>query len=103
MGATGFLSAHRACEGSVGLSQGLIATVGLAGHQHLAALCHWALERGLRGVDKAPSAGSPVCFSLTMSIVLGLILVQVWIASSFFLQPKVGAADKQKPLALNNR
>ncbi|XP_035877843.1 stimulated by retinoic acid gene 6 protein-like isoform X3 [Phyllostomus discolor] len=40
---------------------------------------------------------------LTMSIVLGLMIVQVWIASSFFLQPKVGAADKQKPLALNNR
>ncbi|KAL4689902.1 hypothetical protein H8959_012693 [Pygathrix nigripes] len=27
----------------------------------------------------------------------------MWIAASFFLQPKLGTADKQKPLALNNR
>ncbi|XP_036891712.1 stimulated by retinoic acid gene 6 protein-like isoform X2 [Sturnira hondurensis] len=40
---------------------------------------------------------------LTVSIVLGLMVVQVWIASSFFLQPKMSATDKQKPLALNNR
>ncbi|XP_054440933.1 stimulated by retinoic acid gene 6 protein-like isoform X2 [Pteronotus mesoamericanus] len=40
---------------------------------------------------------------LTISIVLGLMIMQVWIASSFFLQPKMGTADKQKPLALNNR
>ncbi|KAM8801613.1 stimulated by retinoic acid gene 6 protein-like isoform 4-T4 [Rhynchonycteris naso] len=40
---------------------------------------------------------------LPISIVLGLMILQVWIASSFFLQPKIGAADKQKPLALNNR
>lgn len=40
---------------------------------------------------------------LTLSIVLGLMILQVWIAGSFFLQPKMGPADKQKPLALNNR
>ncbi|XP_040819730.1 stimulated by retinoic acid gene 6 protein-like [Ochotona curzoniae] len=40
---------------------------------------------------------------LTVSIVVGLMILQVWIASSFFLQPKLGPADKQKPLALNNR
>uniref|UniRef100_A0A8D0N6F0 Stimulated by retinoic acid gene 6 protein-like n=1 Tax=Sus scrofa TaxID=9823 RepID=A0A8D0N6F0_PIG len=41
--------------------------------------------------------------TLTISIVLGLMVMQVWIAASFFLQPKMGPADKQKPLALNNR
>ncbi|KAI4573579.1 hypothetical protein MJT46_004819 [Ovis ammon polii x Ovis aries] len=40
---------------------------------------------------------------LTVSIVLGLMVLQVWIATSFFLQPKMGTDDKQKPLALNNR
>ena len=44
-----------------------------------------------------------LCFSLTISIVLGLMSLQVWIATSFFLQPKMSTADKQKPLALNNR
>ncbi|XP_025772305.1 stimulated by retinoic acid gene 6 protein-like [Puma concolor] len=41
--------------------------------------------------------------TLTISIVLGLMILQVWIATSFFLQPKMSMADKQKPLALNNR
>ncbi|XP_072698127.1 stimulated by retinoic acid gene 6 protein-like [Canis lupus baileyi] len=41
--------------------------------------------------------------TLTISIVLGIMILQVWIASSFFLQPKMSAADKQKPLALDNR
>lgn len=40
---------------------------------------------------------------LTLSIAVGLIILQVWIAGTFFLQPKLGPADKQKPLALNNR
>ncbi|XP_037349679.1 stimulated by retinoic acid gene 6 protein-like [Talpa occidentalis] len=40
---------------------------------------------------------------LTISVVLGLMILQVWIAASFFLQPKMETADKQKPLALNNR
>lgn len=40
---------------------------------------------------------------LTIAIVVGLMILQVWIATSFFLQPKLGTADKQKPLALNNR
>ncbi|XP_006748703.2 stimulated by retinoic acid gene 6 protein-like [Leptonychotes weddellii] len=41
--------------------------------------------------------------TLTLSIVLGLMILQVWIAATFFLQPKMSAADRQKPLALNNR
>ncbi|XP_072583991.1 stimulated by retinoic acid gene 6 protein-like isoform X3 [Vulpes vulpes] len=41
--------------------------------------------------------------TLTISIVLGIMILQVWIASSFFLQPKMRAADKQKPLALDNQ
>ncbi|KAB1280419.1 Stimulated by retinoic acid gene 6 protein-like [Camelus dromedarius] len=41
--------------------------------------------------------------TLTISIVLGLMILQVWIAAKFFLQPKMGTTDKQKPLALNNR
>ncbi|XP_005362188.1 stimulated by retinoic acid gene 6 protein-like [Microtus ochrogaster] len=40
---------------------------------------------------------------LTLSIVVGLMILQVWIAGSFFLQPKLSTADTQKPLALNNR
>ncbi|KAM6183193.1 stimulated by retinoic acid gene 6 protein-like [Erethizon dorsatum] len=40
---------------------------------------------------------------LTISTIVGLMILQVWIAASFFLQPKLGTADKQKPLALNNR
>ncbi|XP_048208377.1 stimulated by retinoic acid gene 6 protein-like [Perognathus longimembris pacificus] len=40
---------------------------------------------------------------LTLSIVVGLMILQGWIAASFFLQPKLSTADKQKPLALNNR
>uniref|UniRef100_H0XZH3 STRA6-like n=1 Tax=Otolemur garnettii TaxID=30611 RepID=H0XZH3_OTOGA len=40
---------------------------------------------------------------LTISIVVGLMVVQERIAASFFLQPKLATADKQKPLALNNR
>lgn len=31
------------------------------------------------------------------------MILQVCIAGIFFLQPKMGTADKQKPLALNNR
>ncbi|XP_047556807.1 stimulated by retinoic acid gene 6 protein-like isoform X2 [Lutra lutra] len=41
--------------------------------------------------------------TLTIAIVLGLMVLQVWIAATFFLQPKMSAADRQKPLALNNR
>uniref|UniRef100_A0A8C0WWE9 Stimulated by retinoic acid gene 6 protein-like n=2 Tax=Castor canadensis TaxID=51338 RepID=A0A8C0WWE9_CASCN len=40
---------------------------------------------------------------LTLFIVVGLMILQGWIAASFFLQPKLDTADKQKPLALNNR
>ncbi|XP_070451931.1 stimulated by retinoic acid gene 6 protein-like isoform X3 [Equus przewalskii] len=41
--------------------------------------------------------------TLTISTVLGLMMLQVWIATRFFLQPKMGTADTQKPLALNNK
>uniref|UniRef100_G3U4M2 STRA6-like n=1 Tax=Loxodonta africana TaxID=9785 RepID=G3U4M2_LOXAF len=41
--------------------------------------------------------------TLTVAVVVGIMILQVWIAASFFLQPKMGTADKQKPLALNNR
>ncbi|XP_054981124.1 stimulated by retinoic acid gene 6 protein-like [Sorex araneus] len=40
---------------------------------------------------------------LTIAIVIGLMALQVCIATRFFLQPKMGREDKQKPLALNNR
>uniref|UniRef100_A0A2K6FWA8 Stimulated by retinoic acid gene 6 protein-like n=1 Tax=Propithecus coquereli TaxID=379532 RepID=A0A2K6FWA8_PROCO len=40
---------------------------------------------------------------LTISIVMGLMVLQVRIAAGFFLQPKLDTADKQKPLALDNR
>uniref|UniRef100_A0A8C3X350 Stimulated by retinoic acid gene 6 protein-like n=1 Tax=Catagonus wagneri TaxID=51154 RepID=A0A8C3X350_9CETA len=73
------------------------------GSQHLSPLYHWALERVLERWTRSPQDGLTLCFSLTISIVLGLMVMQVWIAASFFLQPKMGAADKQKPLALNNR
>ncbi|XP_004677553.1 PREDICTED: stimulated by retinoic acid gene 6 protein homolog [Condylura cristata] len=40
---------------------------------------------------------------LTISIVLGIMILQVWMATRFFLQSKMETADRQKPLALNNR
>ncbi|XP_020860143.1 stimulated by retinoic acid gene 6 protein-like isoform X1 [Phascolarctos cinereus] len=40
---------------------------------------------------------------LTISIVVGLMILQLKIAARFFLQPKIKPGDKQKPLALNNR
>lgn len=53
-----------------------------------------------RGLEMLQGLGFGI---LTISIVLGLMILQVWIATSFFLQPKMDTADKQKPLALNNR
>ncbi|XP_058158080.1 stimulated by retinoic acid gene 6 protein-like isoform X2 [Dasypus novemcinctus] len=41
--------------------------------------------------------------TLTITIVVGLMILQVWIAATFFLQPRMSTADKQKPLALHNR
>ncbi|XP_058158106.1 stimulated by retinoic acid gene 6 protein-like [Dasypus novemcinctus] len=41
--------------------------------------------------------------TLTIAIVVGLMILQVWIAATFFLQPRMSTADKQKPLALHNR
>uniref|UniRef100_A0A4X2L1T7 Stimulated by retinoic acid gene 6 protein-like n=1 Tax=Vombatus ursinus TaxID=29139 RepID=A0A4X2L1T7_VOMUR len=40
---------------------------------------------------------------LTISIVVGLMILQLKIAARFFLQPKIKPGDRQKPLALNNR
>ncbi|XP_036597406.1 stimulated by retinoic acid gene 6 protein-like isoform X1 [Trichosurus vulpecula] len=40
---------------------------------------------------------------LTISIVVGLMVLQLKIATRFFLQPKIKPGDNQKPLALNNR
>lgn len=61
------------------------------------------LRRAGKEWTRPPQDGLALCFSLTISIALGLMILQVWIAASFFLQPKMGTADKQKPLALNNR
>ncbi|XP_055461237.1 stimulated by retinoic acid gene 6 protein-like isoform X3 [Psammomys obesus] len=70
-------------------------------------LCGVMLMHGLvlpivhhQGLEMLQGLGLGV---LTLSIVVGLMILQVWIAGRFFLQPKLGTADKQKPLALNNR
>ncbi|XP_070934149.1 stimulated by retinoic acid gene 6 protein-like isoform X3 [Macaca nemestrina] len=70
-------------------------------------LCGMAIMYGLvlpivhnQGLEMLQGLGIGI---LTVSIVVGLMILQMWIAASFFLQPKLGTADKQKPLALNNR
>nr|XP_054114037.1 stimulated by retinoic acid gene 6 protein-like isoform X4 [Callithrix jacchus] len=70
-------------------------------------LCGMAIMYGLvlpivhkQGLEMLRGLGIGI---LTISIVVGLMILQMWIAASFFLQPKLGTADKQKPLALNNR
>ncbi|XP_064199967.1 stimulated by retinoic acid gene 6 protein-like [Anguilla rostrata] len=40
---------------------------------------------------------------LTVGIVMGLVIVQLILVQTFFLQDKISPTDKQKPLALNNR
>ncbi|KAM5298776.1 stimulated by retinoic acid gene 6 protein-like [Ctenodactylus gundi] len=40
---------------------------------------------------------------LTIAVIIGLMITQAWIATNFFLQPKLHPDDKQKPLALKNR
>ncbi|XP_066468726.1 stimulated by retinoic acid gene 6 protein-like [Tiliqua scincoides] len=40
---------------------------------------------------------------LALGIVVGLMLLQVVMAASFFLQPKIFQTDREKPLALDNR
>ncbi|XP_066460492.1 stimulated by retinoic acid gene 6 protein-like isoform X2 [Eleutherodactylus coqui] len=40
---------------------------------------------------------------LTLAIGISLMILQVLLASTFFLQEKIASGDKQKPLALNNR
>ncbi|XP_017281108.1 STRA6-like isoform X2 [Kryptolebias marmoratus] len=40
---------------------------------------------------------------LTISLVIGLVILQVVLVQVFFLQDKMSPTDKQKPLALNNR
>nr|XP_045229427.1 stimulated by retinoic acid gene 6 protein-like isoform X1 [Macaca fascicularis]XP_045229428.1 stimulated by retinoic acid gene 6 protein-like isoform X1 [Macaca fascicularis]XP_045229429.1 stimulated by retinoic acid gene 6 protein-like isoform X1 [Macaca fascicularis] len=70
-------------------------------------LCGMAIMYGLvlpivhnQGLEMLQGLGIGI---LAISIVVGLMILQMWIAASFFLQPKLGTADKQKPLALNNR
>ncbi|XP_077003756.1 stimulated by retinoic acid gene 6 protein-like isoform X3 [Tamandua tetradactyla] len=41
--------------------------------------------------------------TLTVTVVVGLMVLQVRVAATFFLQPKMSPADKQKPLALHHR
>ncbi|XP_013878950.1 STRA6-like [Austrofundulus limnaeus] len=40
---------------------------------------------------------------LTISLVIGLVILQVVLVQVFFLQDKMSPTEKQKPLALNNR
>ncbi|TDH15949.1 hypothetical protein EPR50_G00015140 [Perca flavescens] len=40
---------------------------------------------------------------LTISLVIGLVILQIVLVQIFFLQDKMSPTDKQKPLALNNR
>uniref|UniRef100_A0A2K6L2A5 Stimulated by retinoic acid gene 6 protein-like n=1 Tax=Rhinopithecus bieti TaxID=61621 RepID=A0A2K6L2A5_RHIBE len=70
-------------------------------------LCGMAIMYGLvlpivhnQGLEMLQGLGIGI---LTISIFVGLMILQMCIAASFFLQPKLGTADKQKPLALNNR
>ncbi|XP_075415621.1 stimulated by retinoic acid gene 6 protein-like [Tenrec ecaudatus] len=53
-----------------------------------------------RGLEVLQGLGIGI---LTIAIIVGIMVLQVWIAASFFLQPKMAPTDKQKPLALNNR
>uniref|UniRef100_A0A8I5YUH6 Uncharacterized protein n=1 Tax=Pongo abelii TaxID=9601 RepID=A0A8I5YUH6_PONAB len=69
-------------------------------------LCGMAITYGLvlpivhnQGLEMLQGLGIGI---LMISIVVGLMILQMCIAASFFLQPKLGTADKQKPLALNN-
>uniref|UniRef100_H3B6J1 STRA6-like n=1 Tax=Latimeria chalumnae TaxID=7897 RepID=H3B6J1_LATCH len=40
---------------------------------------------------------------LTIGLVIGVMILQIVLAATFFLQAKISSEDKQKPLALNNR
>ncbi|XP_074850601.1 stimulated by retinoic acid gene 6 protein-like isoform X2 [Carettochelys insculpta] len=53
-----------------------------------------------QGLELAKGLGLGI---LTIGIAIGLMMLQIKIAASFFLQPKLSPDDKQKPLALNNR
>lgn len=44
-----------------------------------------------------------VFLRLTISLVIGLVILQIVLVQIFFLQDKISPTDKQKPLALNNR
>ncbi|XP_029467916.1 stimulated by retinoic acid gene 6 protein-like [Rhinatrema bivittatum] len=44
-----------------------------------------------------------VISALTFVVVISLMVLQIRIASKYFLQPKISPEDKKKPLALNNR
>uniref|UniRef100_A0ACB8ETE9 Uncharacterized protein n=1 Tax=Sphaerodactylus townsendi TaxID=933632 RepID=A0ACB8ETE9_9SAUR len=53
-----------------------------------------------QGKEVAKSLGTGI---LTVAIVIGLLVLQIVTATRFFLQPKILANDKEKPLALDNR
>ncbi|XP_030050303.1 stimulated by retinoic acid gene 6 protein-like [Microcaecilia unicolor] len=53
-----------------------------------------------KGLEMLKSLG---IFILTVVIAMSLTMLQVIVASKFFLQPKISPEDKNKPLALNNR
>ncbi|KAH0628476.1 hypothetical protein JD844_009710 [Phrynosoma platyrhinos] len=53
-----------------------------------------------QGIKMTKSWGMVI---FTLSIVMGLMLLQIRTASIFFLQPKILLNDKEKPLALDNR
>ncbi|XP_053144407.1 stimulated by retinoic acid gene 6 protein-like isoform X6 [Hemicordylus capensis] len=53
-----------------------------------------------QGIEMVKTLGTGI---LTLAVVIGLMLLQVVTAASFFLQPKISQDDKEKPLALDNR
>ncbi|XP_062984567.1 stimulated by retinoic acid gene 6 protein-like isoform X2 [Elgaria multicarinata webbii] len=57
------------------------------------------IKNGL-GIEMVKHLGTVI---LTISIVIGLMVLQILTAAIFFLQPKILQTDKEKPLALDNR
>ncbi|KAL8202865.1 UNVERIFIED_CONTAM: hypothetical protein K2H54_027602 [Gekko kuhli] len=53
-----------------------------------------------QGIEMVKSLGTAI---LTVGIMVGLMVLQIAMATKFFLQPKILLDDKEKPLALDNR
>ncbi|XP_060092510.1 stimulated by retinoic acid gene 6 protein-like [Heteronotia binoei] len=53
-----------------------------------------------QGIEVVKTLGTGI---LTIGIVVGLMVLQIVVATRFFLQPKIFLDDKEKPLALDNR